>query len=132
VNEVANPYAQPTIYWGLTLAHKEAGDLLRARLSVQKALMAQEIQENVALAAQLRSLFGQILVHFDKFDEAEANLKQSLEVAERTGDEITRGLTLANYADLYIAESHYDQALKAVQDGLKIVAQTGDKRTEGQ
>jgi tetratricopeptide (TPR) repeat protein/DNA-binding XRE family transcriptional regulator len=132
VSDVDNPFSQPMIYWGLTLAHKEAGDLIRARMSVQKALMAQEIQENVALSAQLRSLFGQILVHFGKFNEAEEHLRQSLEVAERTGDTATRGLTLANYADLYIAEDKADQALKSVQDGLAVVAQTGDKRTEGQ
>ncbi|HEY7122367.1 MAG TPA: tetratricopeptide repeat protein, partial [Ktedonobacterales bacterium] len=86
----------------------------------------------VALAAQLRSLFGQILVHFGKFEEAETNLKQSLSVAEHTGDTVTQGLTLANYADLYLAEGKQEEALKAVREGLKVVAKTGDKRTEGQ
>jgi tetratricopeptide (TPR) repeat protein len=132
VNEAVNPLAQPAIYWDLTLAHKDAGDLIRARMSVQKALMAEELQENVALAAQLRSLFGQILVHFGKFEEAETNLKQSLSVAEHTGDTVTQGLTLANYADLYLAEGKQEEALKAVREGLKVVAKTGDKRTEGQ
>lgn len=131
-NDVAQPFAQSLIYWGLTLAHKEAGDLVRARTAVQKALVAQEIQENIALSAQLRSLFGQILVQFGKFDEAETNLKQSLEVAQRTGDEVTRGVTLANYADLYLAEGKQEEALRAVQEGLELVKQTQDQRTEGQ
>jgi tetratricopeptide (TPR) repeat protein len=132
VYDVAQPFAQSLIYWGLTLAHKEAGDLLRARMSVQKALIAQEMQENIALGAQLRSLFGQILVQFGKFAEAEDNLKQSLEVAERTGDEVTRGLTLANYADLYLAEGKQEEALEAVQKGLQLAGQTNDQRTAGQ
>jgi tetratricopeptide (TPR) repeat protein len=132
VNEAVNPLAQPAIYWGLTLAHQEAGDLIRARMNVQKALMAEELQENVALSAQLRSLFGQILVQLGKFEEAESNLKQSLSVAERTGDETTRGLTLASYADLYLAEGRQEEALKAVREGLQVVAKTKDKRTEGQ
>ncbi len=131
-SDVAQPFAQSLIYWGLTLAHKEAGDLIRARMAVQKALVAQEVQENLALAAQLRSLFGQILVQFGKFAEAEANLQQSLEVAERTGDAVTRGLTLANYADLYLAEGKPEEALRAVQEGLQVVAETHDQRTAGQ
>jgi tetratricopeptide (TPR) repeat protein len=68
VNEVVNPLAQPAIYWGLTLTHQEAGDLIRARMSVQKALLAEELQDNVVLSAQLRSLFGQILVQLGKFE----------------------------------------------------------------
>jgi tetratricopeptide (TPR) repeat protein len=132
VNDVVNPLAQPAIYWGLTLAHQEAGDLIRARTSVQKAVMAEELQGIVTLAAQLRSLFGQILVQSGKFEEAETNLAQSLSVAQRTGDAMTQGLTLANYADLYLAEGKQEEALKAVREGLKLVAQTGDKRTEGQ
>ena len=130
--DVENPLAGPQIYWGLTVAYKEAGDLLRARTNVQKALTAQELQENQVLGAQLRGIFGQILIHLGKYEEAEENLKQSLGAAQRTGDAYTRGSALANYADLHIARQEYDKAVQSAKEGLKVVAETKDERTAGE
>ncbi|HLW02215.1 MAG TPA: tetratricopeptide repeat protein [Ktedonobacterales bacterium] len=120
------------IYWQLGLAYKDNGDLSRAKANLHKAILAFELQENIRLAAQLRSLFGQVLVHLERYDEAEANLQQSLGTAQRTGDVSTRGSTLANFAAMHTARGEHDKAVEVAREGLDVVKASKDQRTEGQ
>lgn len=124
--------SQAAIYWRLGLAAKDSGDLYRARTNLQKALVAFELQENMRLAAQLRSLFGQVLVNLGKYQEAEENLRQSLDAASRTGDVFTRGITLSNFASMHTARGEHDKAIETAREGLKVVKESKDQRTEGQ
>ncbi len=119
------------IYWQLGLAYKDSGDLSRAKANLHKALVALELQENLRLAAQVRSLFGQVLVHLERYEEAEANLNQSLGAAQRTGDISTRGSALANFAALHTARGDYDRAIAVAQEGLEVVQTSQDHRTAG-
>ncbi len=131
-NEVDTLTSEGGIYWGLGLAYKDSGDLFRAKTNMQKALVAFELQENMRLAAQLRSLFGQVLVNLGQYDEAEENLRQSLRAAERTGDVATRGAALANFAAMHNVKGEHDQAVKTAREGLAVVKESKDRRTEGQ
>lgn len=131
-NDAESLASEGNIYWGLGLAYKDSGDLYRAKTNMQKALVAFELQENMRLAAQLRSLFGQVLVHLGQYEEAESNLRNSLGAAERTGDASTRGVALANFATMHIAKGEHEQAIKTARDGLKVVKESKDRRTEGQ
>ncbi len=131
-SDVDNLASEGMIYWQLGLAYKDSGDLTRARTNMQKALVAFELQENMRLAAQLRSLFGQVLVNLERFEEAEENLRQSLGAAERTGDVSTRGLALSNFASMHTARGNHDQAIQTAREGLEVVKASKDHRTEGQ
>jgi tetratricopeptide (TPR) repeat protein/DNA-binding XRE family transcriptional regulator len=124
--------SQSAIYWNLGLAYQGSGDLARAKTNLNKALVAFEVQDNIRLAAQLRSLFGQVLVHLERYDEAEANLKESLEAAERTGDAVTRGSALGNFASMHTARGDHDTAIQMAREGLDVVKDGKDLRTEGQ
>src|SRR5579885_3654411 len=68
--------SETAIYWRLGLAYKDSGDLARARTNMHKALVGFEMQENIRLASQLRSLFGQVLVNLERYEEAESNLRE--------------------------------------------------------
>ncbi|HEY7346911.1 MAG TPA: tetratricopeptide repeat protein [Ktedonobacterales bacterium] len=131
-NDAESLASEGPIYWGLGLAYKDSGDLARARTNLQKALVAFELQENMRLAAQLRSLFGQVLVNLGQFDEAEANLRQSLGAAQRTGDASTRGIALGNFASMHIARGDHNKAIEMAREGLEVVKESKDQRTEGQ
>lgn len=131
-NDMDDPRQQGLAYWGLALAQKSSGDLLRARLNFQKALAIFEMLDNARLVSQLRSMFGQILINLKQYDEAEKNLRQSLGAAERSGDSHTRGVALANFAHMHLAKGDLEKAIKTAHDGLKVVQETGDRRTEGQ
>ncbi len=124
--------SEGTIYWHLGLAYKDSGDLSRAKANLNKALVAFELQENIRLAAQLRSLFGQVLVNLERYDEAEANLQQSLGTAQRTGDVSTRGSALSNFAAMHTARGDHDKAIEVAREGLGVVKESKDQRTEGQ
>jgi len=130
--EVETLLAEGSLYWSLGLAYKDSGDLFRAKTNMQKALVAFELQENMRLAAQLRSLFGQVLVHLGQYEEAEVNLRQSLGAAERTGDTSTHGAALGNFATMHNAKGEYAQAIETAQQGLAVVKASQDRRTEGQ
>lgn len=131
-SDAENLASQGAIYWGLGLAYKDSGDLYRARTNMQKALVTFELQENMRLAAQLRSLFGQVLVNLGKYKEAEENLHQSLDAASRTGDVSTRGIALGNFASMHTARGEHDKAIEMAHEGLKVVKESKDHRTEGQ
>ncbi len=131
-NETESLASQAAIYWKLGLSYQGSGDLSRARANLQKALGAFELQENMRLAAELRSLFGQVLVNLERYEEAEANLQQSLAAAERTGNAATRALALANFAAMHTARGHHDQAIGTAREGLAVVKESQDHRTEGQ
>jgi tetratricopeptide (TPR) repeat protein len=132
VQQAESPAAQGALYWQLGLTYEGAGDLARARTNLNKALVAFELQENIRLAAQLRSLFGQVLVNLERYQEAEDNLRQSLSAAERTGDASTRGSALGNFASMHTARGNHDQAIQMAQEGLNVVKESKDQRTEGQ
>ncbi len=131
-DDMDEPRQQGLAYWGLGLAYKSSGDLFRAKVYYQKALVIFESLDNMLLASQMRSMFGQVLIQLRDYEEAEKNLRQSLGVAERTGDSHTRGLALANFADMHLAKGDPEKAIKAAQDGLEVVRQSNDRRTEGQ
>ncbi len=131
-SDAENLASEGLIYWHLGLAYKDSGDLSRAKANLNKALVAFELQENIRLAAQLRSLFGQVLVNLERYDEAEANLQQSLGTAQRTGDVSTHGNALANFAAMHTARGEHDQAIEVARKGLEVVKESRDHRTEGQ
>jgi transcriptional regulator with XRE-family HTH domain/DNA-binding NarL/FixJ family response regulator len=124
--------SEATIYWHQGLASKDTGDFSRAKTNLNKALVAFELQENMRLAAQLRSLFGQVLVNLERYEEAEDNLNQSLGAAQRTGDASTRGSALGNFASLHTARGDHDKAISVAREGLEVVKASKDQRTEGQ
>lgn len=131
-SDVESLASEAAIYWRLGVSCKESGDLSRARTNMNKALVAFELQENMRLAAQLRSLFGQVLVHLERYQEAEDNLRQSLGAAERTGDVSTRGVALGNFASMHNAKGEHDKAIELAREGLAVVKESQDQRTEGQ
>lgn len=124
--------AQGSLYWNLGLAYEGSGDLARAKSNLNKALVAFELQQNIRLAAQLRSLFGQVLVHLERYEEAEGNLRQSLSAAEHTGDASTRASALGNFASMHTARGDHDKAIQMAREGLEVVKGSQDPRTEGQ
>jgi tetratricopeptide (TPR) repeat protein len=124
--------SQGDLYWKLGLSYQNSGDLSRAKTNLQKALSAFEVQDNMRLAAQLRSLFGQVLVNLERYEEAESHLQQSLNAAQRTGDVSTRASALGNFASMHTARGNHDKAIQMAREGLDVVKESKDQRTEGQ
>ena len=124
--------SQGAIYWDRGLSERAAGDLARARTNLVKALLAFEMQESTRLAAQMYSLFGEVLINLERYDEAEAHLQQSLEAGQRTGDAIIRGSTLSTYASLHAARRDHAKAIQQAHEVLEVVRESKDQRTEGQ
>lgn len=125
------PFLDP-LHWRLGLISKDNGDLSRAKTNLYKALVALELHENMRLAAELRSLFGQVLTHLERYAEAEDALRHSQDVAQQTGDAHAQGSVLGALASLHAARGEHDQAIQVAREGLEVVKASQDQRTKGQ
>ncbi len=130
--DVHDPRALGLIEWGLGLAHQRQGNWLQARRAFSQAARIFEQLEARPLAAQLRSMLGQVLIEMQHYDEAETVLRQALGAAARTSDPATHGMALANMAVVHIAHGKLEKAIRTVQDGLAILQKTSDQYLTGQ
>jgi tetratricopeptide (TPR) repeat protein len=124
--------SEGAIYWQLGQSSKDARDLARARMHLDKALVTFELRENIRLSAQLRSLFGRIFVNLERYPEAEGQFTESLGLAEQMGDVFIQGNILCNLAMLHNARGDYDRAIAAAGEGLEVAQVSREQRTEGQ
>jgi tetratricopeptide (TPR) repeat protein/DNA-binding XRE family transcriptional regulator len=114
--------------WGLAVAYQQQGDLFRAKTSYEEALEALGRHGNLQLLAQLRAGFGLMLIHLQDYEEAANQLQKGLTSALKLGDNRIRGLVLAYFASLYLAQGKLDQAIQAAQEGLPLSQQCKDSR----
>jgi tetratricopeptide (TPR) repeat protein len=120
--------AEGNLYWRLGLAAQACGDLPRATTNMQKALVAFDLQEYLHLAASLRVLFGQALLHLAEFDAAEVHLRQSEAATIHSGDPATLGVVLWQFSALYSARGAYSRAIALAQAGLELAKAYQDRR----
>jgi tetratricopeptide (TPR) repeat protein len=119
--DVCAPRARGLIEWSLGLAYQFQGDLSRARGAFSRAVSLFEQLDAKLQVSQLRSLVGQVLMWMQRYDEAEAMLRQALGAAERTGDPFTRAMTLRNLAALQLGRGKPEKAIRTIRDGLALL-----------
>lgn len=130
--DVCDPQTQGLIEEGLGLAYKYQGDLSRARGAFLRAVAIFERLEAKQRVSQLQSLLGQVMIWLQRYDEAEALLRQALGAAERLGEPYTRGIALRNMAALHLARGKPEKAIRAVLDGLFLVRGAKNQQVSGQ
>lgn len=131
-DDMNDPRQRGLAYWGLGLAHKSSGDLLRAEIAFREALTLFECFDDMRLALPLHAVLAQVLTKLQDYQKAARHLRLALETAERLGDNQARQVALGNIAILHLTQSHPDAAIEAAQEGLSIVVENQDHRTEGQ
>lgn len=130
--DVCAPQARGLIEWSLGLAYKFQGDFPRARGAFSRAITIFEQLDAQPEVSQLRSLLGQVLIWSQRYDEAEAMLRQALGAAERTGDPSTRAIALRNLAALQLARGKADKSIRTIEDGLALLQETKNWQITGQ
>ncbi|HEU5370653.1 MAG TPA: tetratricopeptide repeat protein [Ktedonobacterales bacterium] len=130
--DMDDPRQQGLAYWGLGLAYKASDDLPRAETTFREALMIFERLDNMQLALPLHAVLAQVLTKLKDYQKAARHLRLALETAERLGDNPARQVTLGNIAILRLEQNQPAAAIEAAQEGLNIVVENKDHRTEGQ
>lgn len=130
--DLNNLRQQGLAYWGLAMAYQERGDLLRSKTNYKRALDAFGLEEDLQAVAQVRSLLGLVLVNLREYEEAEKQLRKSLEGVRRLGDALTCSYVWGNLAAMYLAKGDPDDAIVAAKEGLQLAQQHKDQRNEGQ
>ena len=126
-----NPRQEGLAYWGLAVTYQQQNDLLKAKTNYQGALQSLQEHGNLQLLAQIRALFGLLLVDLREYEEAEAQLRLSLWAARQQEDPYSCGAALAYFASLYNARGEPERAIQAAQEGLPLARQSRDSRSEG-
>ncbi len=132
VKDLNDPRQEGLALWGLGLAYKSSGDLFRAEKTFREALMIFERQDNMQFASALHAMLGQVLTRLQDYEKADRHLRLALETAERVGDAHVRRIALGNLAILRLEQGNPEEAIKAAQEGLGVVMENKDHRTEGQ
>ena len=130
--DMNNPRQSALAQWGLGLAYRTSGDLIRAETAFRKALMIFEQQDDVQSASQLHALMGLMLTERKEYQTAERHLHLSLDYAERLGDAHACGVAQGNLATFHLEQDHADEAVNAAQAGLRVLQESDDHRTLGQ
>lgn len=76
LEDTNNLEQQGGVYWGLSLAYKDKGDLTRATLYAQKALTIYEAAQSQASIIAMRTNLAEIYTAKEQYDEAEQLLAQ--------------------------------------------------------
>ncbi len=130
--DMNDPRQQGLAYWGLGLAYKSSGDLIRAEMAFREAVMIFERLDDMKLALPLHAVLAQVLTKLKNYEQADRHLKLALETAERLGDQSARQIALGNIAILRMEQGQPNAAIEAVQKALQIAPEQPDQRTEGQ
>lgn len=125
------PRQEGLAYWGLAMTYQQQGDLLNAKTSYLEALQALQAHGSTQLLAQIRALFGLLLVDLREYEEAEDQLRLSLWGARQQNDPRAGGMALAYFASLYNARGEPERAIQAAQEGLPLTQQSKDTRAAG-
>jgi tetratricopeptide (TPR) repeat protein len=110
---------QARIYWGISLAYKDAGDMTRAKLYAQQALTIYEAAENQSAVAAISTNLAEIMIDQQQYDEAERLLNRAQDLLARTPDENYESILHTQYATLYLEQGQVEQAAAAAQQALE-------------
>jgi putative nucleotidyltransferase with HDIG domain len=96
------------------------GDLAEALAHYQHSLQAnRSIGDEQACAINYHNL-GMISADQQRWNDADGYFRESLAIAERSGDVHLQGLCLLNHSEVHVARQHYDLARQSAESALGI------------
>jgi tetratricopeptide (TPR) repeat protein len=107
-----------------------AGDNEGAIASAQEALAGGQFKGDDEATGMIHSVLGVAYRETGQLDQAEENLKASLELRRKVGDKRGQAVTLTNLAQVYDLRGQPDRALDQLKRALPIVREMGDQERE--
>ncbi len=133
LNEVRSLERQSAIYWDLSLAYREVGNLEGAKAAAGRALGIHEGAQNMTAAAQMSANLAEILAERQDYPAAEQALAQARVVLEGSGNTSALSTLHQQYAQMELqrnqleaAAGHAAQALELGEAGYKQQAALDD------
>ncbi len=131
LEDTANLEQQAGVYWGLSLAYKDADDLTRATLYAHKALTLYETAQNQASIIAMSTNLAEIYIAQQQYDEAERLLKRAEALLTIVPDAWRTSILYMHYTLLYLARGQVDEAAGAVQQSLAFSVPPEPERASG-
>lgn len=122
LEDAGNLEQQGGVYWGLSLAYKDDGDLMRATLYAQKALTLYDAAQNQASVIAMSTNLAEIFIEQQQYDAAQPLLDRAQELLVQSPDDGRASILYTHYAALYLAQGQVDQAAAAAQQSLVLSA----------
>jgi tetratricopeptide (TPR) repeat protein len=113
---------QAGVYWGISLAYKDEGDLIRAKLYAKQALTIYEAAQNQAAIIAMSTNLAEIYIEQQQLDEAEALLAHAVSLLTENTDSSVIGIVYTQYALLELRRDRLAQAAAYAQRSLTVSA----------
>lgn len=124
LDEVSNAEREAAIYWGLCMAHRELGDLVRAKLYARRALEIYEAARNMTAVAQMSVNLAKILTQNGEFAQAEQALERALCVLAASDDPVALSTIYQRYTDLELKRGNVAQAEVYARQAVELSEQS--------
>jgi tetratricopeptide (TPR) repeat protein len=113
---------QAGVYWGISLAYKDEGDLIRAKLYAKQALTIYESAQNQAAIIAMSTNLAEIYIEQQQLDEAEELLAHAVSLLTENADSSVVGTVYTQYALLELQRDRLAQAAAYAQRSLAVGA----------
>jgi tetratricopeptide (TPR) repeat protein len=113
---------QAGVYWGISLAYKDEGDLIRAKLYAKQALTIYESAQNQAAIIAMSTNLAEIYIEQQQLDEAEELLAHAVSLLTENADSSVVGTVYTQYALLEPQRDRLAQAAAYAQRSLAVGA----------
>jgi tetratricopeptide (TPR) repeat protein len=113
---------QAGIYWGISLAYKDEGDLTRAKLYAQKALTIYESAQNQVAVIAMSTNLAEIYIEQGQSAAAEQLLAHAESLLTTTADPALVGAVYTQYAALELQRDQPEQAAAYARRSVEVSA----------
>lgn len=120
LEDLSNLEQQAGIYWGLSLAYKDQGDLTRAKLYARQALTIYEAAQNQWAIIAMSTNLAEIYIEQQQYPEAEQLLQSAQTLLIQAPDEMRESIMYTQYTMLYLQQGLLEQAAAAAQQALEL------------
>jgi tetratricopeptide (TPR) repeat protein len=131
LEDIGNLDQQAAIYWGLSMAYKDSGDLSRAKLYAAKALTIYEVAQNQSAIAAISTNLAEIFIEQHQHEEAQQLLNRAQTALAQAPDTVRESVLYTHYATLYLEQGQVDEAAAAAQHSMELSAALYDDQTTG-
>jgi tetratricopeptide (TPR) repeat protein/DNA-binding XRE family transcriptional regulator len=110
IGEVNSIGKQANIFWEAVSRHTNGGQYGQAGSNAVKALSLFEALDNMRLAANMGSRYGDMLLEMEDYDAAEGYLNNSLGLADSLNSGVDKAQVLVNLARVSMRRGDFDAA----------------------
>ena len=132
LEEISNLERKAAIFWGLCMAHRELGDMIRAKLYAHRALDIYEARKDLMSLAQMSVNLAKILTQNSEYGQAEQALERARNVLIKSDNPVALSIVYQRYTDLELKQGNLAQAEIYAKQAVEVSERTyKEAQTDG-